>query len=142
MESQHLQLDQDSLDASLTDWIYLGRFVGYRSVEWNQVTQKEYLKIDHPNWTEFNSYAFTAEDFLFYNDQRQLIQNIADAPLDHITFVTIRFCKQKNNVNGEIIPYYKDMANPAFCPVNTALNITKRVHHLQSPPEEPIGTRG
>ena len=30
--------DQDSIESALIDWIYLGRFVGYRSIEWCQTT--------------------------------------------------------------------------------------------------------
>ena len=68
-----------------------------------------------------------------------MIQNIAEVSLGDIEIVTILFRKHKNNVNGEMIPYYKDMVNPAFFPVNAALNIIKRAHRLQVPPEEPIG---
>jgi hypothetical protein len=40
-----------------------------------------------------------------------------------VAYVAVRFRKQKNDVNNEIVPFYKDAANPAFCPVGEALRI-------------------
>ena len=57
MEKIHPQFNEDSLNAALIDWIYLGRFVGYRGIEWSQTTQQEYLKIEHPNWEGPASYV-------------------------------------------------------------------------------------
>ena len=49
METICSQYQPESLEASLIDWIYLSRFVGYRSIEWCQKTMNDYKKIDHPN---------------------------------------------------------------------------------------------
>ena len=131
---------QDSLEAALTDWIYLGRFVGYRSIEWCQKTQKSYHKIEHPNWEGPLSYAFIAEDFQFFNKHKQPIYNDIDRiSIDDIAYVEIRFRKQKNNKNYEVIPYYKDELNPAFCPVHAVLRICQRAIRLKVPEEEPVG---
>ena len=50
IEHSRQNLAQDSLEAALIDWIYLGRFVGYRSIEWCQTKLQEIETIDHPNW--------------------------------------------------------------------------------------------
>ena len=129
----------DSIEASLVDWIYLGRFVGYRSIEWCQTTQKAYEEIDHANWEGPTSYAFIADDFQFFNALRQRIHKPTQASMDAIAYIAIRFRKQKNDRNYEIIPYYKDTANPAFCPVGAALRIYLRAQRLGVKPEEPLG---
>ena len=54
-------------------------------------------------------------------------------------YVNIRFKKQKNDRNMEIIPYAKDFKNPSLCPVCAALRIIQRAIRLQVPAEEPIG---
>jgi hypothetical protein len=41
-------------------------------------------------------------------------------------------------MNGEIIPYYKDVENPEFCPVNAALRIVQRAIRLQVPAGDPL----
>jgi hypothetical protein len=129
----------DSMEASLIDWIYLGRFVGYRAIEWCQKLQKEYLQITHSNWKGPTSYAFIAEDFQFFKGNKQPIYDLTNISLDDIVYVTIRFRKQKNDQNGETVPYYRDFANPAFCPVHAALRIYQRAQRLEVPEEEPMG---
>ena len=103
MEKSHKLASPDSLEASLLDWIYLGRFVGYRSIEWCQHTQKEYSTIDHPNWEGPKLYAFIAEDFLFYTAKKEPLTKHEGLNLEDIKHFTIRFRKQKNGVNGEIV---------------------------------------
>lgn len=139
LESIRTSLDQDSLEAALIDWIYLGRFVGYRSIEWCQTSQRDYLKIDHPNWDGPSSYAFIAQDFQFYNSHKQPIYDISTASLDDMAYFTILFRKQKNNRNYELIPYYKDVDNPDFCAVAAAFRIRQRALRLKVPDEEPLG---
>jgi hypothetical protein len=131
--------EADSLEAALIDWIYLGRFVGYRSIEWCQTTQKQYLKIDHPTWDGPKSYAFIADDFQFYNKLKQPVHDPTNVSIDDIDYVTIRFRKQKNDRNYEVIPYLKDYENPTFCAVRAALRIRQRAQRLKVPLEEPIG---
>ena len=128
----------DSLKAALLDWIYLGRFVGYRSIEWCQKTMLEYEKIVHPNWIGPDSYAFIAEDFQFYDNEKVHIVDPTTTSLSNILYVLIRFRKQKNNQNYEIIPYFKDMTNPTFCPVHAALRIRHRAIRLGVPSNEPL----
>lgn len=139
LESSRLSYDPDSLEASLIDWIYLGRFVGYRSIEWCQVKQRDYHKIDHPNWEGPRSYAFIADDFQFYNAQKQPIYDLAEAAPSDISYFTLRFRKQKNNRNYELIPYFRDLHNPEFCAVEAAFRIRQRAARLKTPAEEPVG---
>ena len=132
-------LAQDSLEAALIDWIYLGRFVGYRSIEWCQTKLQEFETIDHPNWDGPRSYAFVSEDFCFFTKKKRRVDILTPATIAEITYVTIRFRKQKNNRNYEIIPYHKDSTNPAFCPVGAAIRIHLRAIRLSVQQDEPLG---
>ena len=139
MEKTRTNHTPDSLEDAITDWVYLGRFVGYRSIEWCQTTELDYHKIEHPNWDREKSYAFIGRDFAFYNDKKQRLYNIADLSPDDVAYVVLEFRKQKNGVNGEKIPYEKDTQNPQFCPVCAALRIVQRALRLGVPAEEPVG---
>ena len=139
MEKIRHTFHQDSLEAALIDWIYLGRFVGFRGIEWCQITQKRYLRIIYPNWEGPDSYAFITDDFQFFTEEKQQIHILTPATIAGISYVIIRFRKQKNDRNYEAIPYYKDNTNPTFCPVASAIRIHLRAIRLGLNAEEPLG---
>jgi hypothetical protein len=138
MEAKRHTLDPDSREAALIDWYYLGRFVGYRSIEWCQKKQKEFEKITHRLWSGPSSYAFIIEDFELFRYNGQQILDLNSAEYEDIAYFNLRIRKQKNNRNYEIIPYKKDLDNAAFCPVHSMLRIIRRALRLQVPAEEPI----
>ena len=133
---------EDSLASALIDWLFLGRFVGYRSIEWCQKKQKEYEKITHKYWTGPDSYAFIYEDFQFLDACKRPIYDLATAAPTDVYYVNICFRKQKNDQNYEIIPYARDIKNPALCPVMAALCIIQRSIRLKVPPQEPLHQKG
>ena len=79
------------------------------------------------------------EDFLFFDAAKCSLKTTAELTLSEICYVRIRYRKQKNNNNGELIPYYKDVDNPEFCPVHAALRIVHRAIRLKVPAEIPLG---
>ena len=140
MESKRHAYHEDSLEAGLVDWLYLGRFVGYRAAEWCQEQRTKFKRIDHPIWDGPDSYAFIYSDFQFFDTDEQPVTNLSDASIDDVEYLKIRFRKQKNNRNYEIIPYAKDHENPTFCGIHAALRIIQRYLRLKSEkPDEPIG---
>lgn len=132
-------LPQDSLEAALIDWIILGRYTGYRCSEWCQSTQSKYDEIDHPLWTGHKASAFLAEDVTFYDKSQRPFYDLTNVTIDDVYFVKIRYRHQKNDNNGEIIPYEKDSGNPDLCPVYAALRIRQRATRLAVPVDCPIG---
>ena len=114
------------LEAALINWIYLGRFVGFLGIELCQETQNKYTTIDHPNWEGPKSCAFIGDDFQFFTKDKRRVHTLSDKSTETILYVIIRFWKQKNNRNCEIIPYYQDEDNPTFCPVTAAIRIHRR----------------
>ena len=91
IEAQQANWGPNSLEAALTNWLYLGRFAGCRSIEWCQRTQKACLKIDHPTWKGPESHALIGEDVLFHNSRKQLIPEPCDVDPDNIDHTTMRF---------------------------------------------------
>ena len=65
---------------------------------------------------------------------------LTDHPKRHRGALLVRSyqIKQKNNNNGELIPYFKDVDNPEFCPVHAALRIVHRAIRLNVPAEDPL----
>ena len=139
IEADRNHYSKDSIESALTDWVYLGRFVGFRGIEWCQTTQRRFLEINHPNWDGPKSYAFISEDFTFYTASRIKVSTLTTTTIITIDYVVIRFRKQKNNRNYEIIPYFRDVKKPTFCPVAAAIRIHLRAIRLHVKPEEPIG---
>ena len=138
MESLRSNLPPDSLEASLVNWIYLGRFVGYRGIKWCQTSMKKYEKILHPNWNGPASYAFILDDTEFVNHDKKPVDDLTGLTADDILYFKLRFKKQKNDQNFEIIPYFKDLVNPKFCSVNATFCIVQRSQRLDIPTEEPL----
>ena len=140
MERVRPSLRIDSSDAAIIDWIFLGRFTGYRGIEWCQETLKDFEKIEDKLWSGPLSYAFIEEDFQFFTDEKVHIPNhtITADSYPSIGYVMIRYKKQKNDRNMEVIPYMKDADNPAFCPVRAAHRIFLRARRLGAPQDEPI----
>ena len=58
----------------------------------------------------------------FVEDKRKLLFSL-NLDLSRVVYVAIRFHKQKNDINNEVVPFYRDAANLAFCPVGAALKI-------------------
>ena len=138
METRRQTLHVDSVEAALIDWIYLGRFVGFRSIEWCQKTQKKFEEITHRNWEGPASYAFIMDDIQLFRSNKQRIHDITTVNTDDIDHFTLRFRKQKNNRNYELIAYKRDLENPEFCPVQAIWRIIRRALRLRVPLLEPI----
>ena len=129
----------NSVEDALADWVYLGHFVGFRGIEWCQTTHHRYLEIDHPNWLGLKSYAFVAEDLKFFTNAKQQVNTLTPTSVITIVYVIMRFCKQKNDRNYEVIPYYRDETNLTFCPIVAAIQIRLCSIRLHLKPDEPLG---
>ena len=81
-------------------------------------------------WTLSATYTFILEDFKFFiEDKRRLVFSL-DLDLSRVAYVAIRFRKQKKDVNNKSVPFYRDAANPVFCPVGAALRICAQALRL------------
>ena len=82
---------------------------------------KSSTRKSHKYWRGPDSYAFIYEDFQFLDACKRPIYDLATATSDDVYYVDICFRKQKNDQNYEVIPYARDVKNPALCPVRAAL---------------------
>jgi hypothetical protein len=57
---------------------------------------------------------------------------------DIIEAVGTRYVIQKNRRNGQIIWYSRDVTNPSFCPVVSALSLVRRARILGQSPSDQI----
>ena len=96
--------------------------MGNRSIEWCQKDQ-EIHTIDSRLWKGTTCYAFIAEDFQFFTRDKQPLYDKTNLTWESIGYVTIRFRKEKKEHNYEVLSYFKNEANPAFCPIHVALSI-------------------
>ena len=139
MLKRQANLSPDSVEAALIDWIILGRYAGYRCSEWCQETQTLYSEIDHPLWVGPTAEAFVAEDITFYDSSQRPIKGLTSITIDDVFYVRLRYRKQKNENNGEIIPYERDVERLDLCPVYAALRIRQRALRLAVAADHPIG---
>ena len=89
-------------------------------------------------WTPSWTYAFIFSDFEFYTEDKRNRVFALDLDLSLVAYVAIRYRKQKNNVNNEVVPFYRDTVNPAFCPVGAALRICTRALRLGVAGDTPL----
>ena len=130
----------DSAMSAITDWIILGRYAGFRSSEWCQLTQSSYARVDA--WPGQPSLAFTRDDitFLGRNERRLTDDDIRNLSIEHFHHFSIRWRKQKNKENGQEIDFARDDINIDYCALRAARRIYLRSLRQQSPAHEPLAT--
>ena len=79
-----------------------------------------------------------AEDITFYDSSQRPINDLTSITIDDVFYVRLRYRKQKNENNGEIIPYERDVERLDLCPVYAALRIRQRALHLEVVADHPI----
>ena len=78
------------------------------------------------------------EDFLFLNKAKRRLQGAVAHLRQRAHYVRITWRYQKNGDHGQDITFARDLKNPEFCPVETALVIVARAVRLGVPKQEPI----
>ena len=130
----------DSPEAAIFDWIVLGRLAGFRRSEWCQTSQT--VEMTETNFAHpiAEPIAFVPADFTFFDGSNRplLDAEVTQATADIADAVEITWRFQKNNNNGERIPFTRDDEHPDFCPVRAALRIYRRAIRLGIPPTSPL----
>jgi len=134
--------DPDGREAAILDWLILSRYTGFRAAEYCQTSTRQYEEVEVPPslWEGERAKAFIASDFEFFDERYRPMTNItAQTDISSVRYVRIRWRWQKNLDHGECIPYERDLASPAFCPVRAALRIYQRALRLGVRASHPIG---
>ncbi len=141
---KYVQTDPDSLITSLCEWMFLGRYVGFRREEWCNEKSHEYTRIDDPLWDGPDARSIILEDFTFYDANQAPVRLSAqpwDIPLHdlppNIAFVELCIRKQKNNDNYQKLIYGRCKKTPLLCPVRAAFRIYCRGRRLGAPTTYP-----
>ena len=136
--SRHTRALPNSLDSALCDWIFLGRYSGFRKSKWCNDHPFTFLTIEDPLWLGPNAVSFIAEDFTFYGPTGILLSDVANLTIDDIGYGKILHRRQKNNDNYQSISYGKCTSSPALCPVRAMLRLAQRGCRLALPPLRPL----
>ena len=136
--------DPDCFVVSLCEWLFLGRYTGFRREEWCNEKAHEYVRIDDPLWEGNDVRSVAIEDFTFFDTKGapvQVPQTTWNEPASqlptNIAFVELCIRKQKNNDNFQKITYSCCHKNPLLCPVYAAFRIHCRGLRLGAPPTYP-----
>jgi len=128
----------DSLDAAILDWIILGRVTGTRRSEWCQESQTVEMTTSNLAHDSPEPKAFILADFEFFDSSNQCLYDVSSISISSVDYVRIRWRFQKNNDNGQKIPFKRDHTRPDVCPTLAALRIYLRAQRLQVPSDTPI----
>jgi hypothetical protein len=134
----------DSLVAALFEWISLGRYTGFRSIEWCHDNEHTYSRISDPLWDGPEAEALIMEDIVFLTASGKRVHVTTRKPLPPtepipkgIKYVEITIRKQKNNQNYQKLKYAISKKNKYLCAVRNALNIYTRGLRLDIKPHHP-----
>ena len=132
------KVNQDNIFTALGDWLILGQQTGFRRKEWAQ--DRTYLKKfnDIERNIDNSSAAFILKDFEFRAKGNKQLNNFSQQEINRSSIVNIKWRFQKNNDNGQIISYVKDINNKHICVVKACKRIRKRALRLKIHHEKPI----
>ena len=136
--------DPDCLLVSLCEWLFFGRYTGFRREEWCNEKPSEYTRITDPLWEGNDTRSVAIEDLTFFDakgapfrvDKPLWRKPLHQLPPD-IAFVELCIRKQKNNDNFQKITYSRCTRNPFLCPVYVAFRIHCRGLRLGAPTTHP-----
>ncbi len=121
----------------LFDILTLACFVRPCISEYAQTAQDKVNYHFYPSGTRVIK-AFTASDFVFFNENSHVLTNINNSSLDFAISIQITWHIQKNCQNGQKIELSADMKNPAIWPLWGALQMVMRARHLAQLDDMPV----
>ena len=115
----------------------MGRFIGPRAGEYSQTSPN---KIDYHTYPSGKTVikAFTANDFVFYDKDGNIIDILNEDSLETAIKVRITWRIQKNRQNGENKTLSAEPTCPKLCPVRAAIKIVLRARRLGQPDDLPV----
>ncbi len=115
----------------------LSRFIGPQVSEYAQSSP---IKVDYHVYLSGRKVikAFTAKDFIFYDETGNIMHHLTDASLDDASKIHIQWRIQKNHQNGQTLFLKCDNKHAAICPVRAALQMVLRARRLAQPDSLPV----
>jgi hypothetical protein len=90
---------KDSVSDLLFDVVALSHYIGPHLSKYAQTTQDKVDDHTYPSG-KIVIKAFTANDFIFYNEKKHIVKELNKDSLQQAHFVKITWRKQKNRPNG------------------------------------------
>jgi hypothetical protein len=129
---------EDSLVHTISDWIILGSYTGFRKSEWCSDHHDSFTTINDPNWGDRQTaLPVIVEDFTFSSSTGCQVYDLSTVTDTDVAFMNLCFCKQKNSDNGQTLTYRRRSGNNWMCPTQASLNIVRRARCLGTPSEHP-----
>jgi hypothetical protein len=128
---------QDSEQCTLFNLVALGCYIGPCVSKYAQTTDKNVDYHVYPSGKQVIK-AFTANDFQFFNKNRQVITELSDTSIEVVDRVRITWHIQKNCQNNQTVTLSSDKTNTAICPVLAALCLVLRARRLSQPDSMPV----
>ncbi len=115
----HASKCDDLADMLLRNIVTLGGYIGPRLSEYAQKNQKKVDVHTYPSGTTVIK-AFTANDFIFYDAKKHIIEDLCPESIESIAAIKITWRIQKNRQNGQSITLATDKKFPDRCLVRSA----------------------
>jgi hypothetical protein len=128
---------KDSVSGLLFDVVALGCYIGPCLSKYAQTTQ---VKVDHDTYPSGKMFikAFIANDFIFYDEKKQVVKDLNKDSLQQACFVKITWRIKKNCQNGRSITLAAESDQPKICPVHSAMRLVLRARRLNQPDDMPV----
>ena len=136
--------DPNSFDSAITDWMFLGSQLGLRKSEWAQPPKNRDANSPFVLNVDGTSKNFISSDFNFHFASDHLDTKNTSTSTNfseksqQFDLLKVRWRFQKNNDNGQIIVFSRNIENPDFCVVAAAQRIIARAQRLRVPTHCPI----
>jgi hypothetical protein len=91
----------------------------------------------YPSGTTFVK-AFIANDFTYYIKKQHIIKDFSNASLSKAVLLKIIWWIQKNRQNNQAVTLVANIANPAICPVRSAMQMILPACWLNQPKDMPV----
>jgi hypothetical protein len=128
---------KDSVSDLLFDVVALSRYIGPCLSEYTQTTHN---KVNHHTYPSGKTVikAFIANDFIFYDEKKCIVEDLNEDSLQQARFVKITWRIQKDRQNGQLITLAAEIDRHKICPVCSTMRLVLWAKWLNQPDDMPL----
>ena len=113
----------DNHVAATADWLIIGLQAGFRKAEWAQDRAYVNKHGTYKRNIDSSSSAFIKSDSEFRGHKGKCLDHTKSILIDEVSTVHLTWRYQKNQDNGQVIPFAKGTLDPKFCSVAAILRV-------------------
>jgi hypothetical protein len=129
--------DEDLVHNLLFDIVAISCFIGPCLNKYVQTSQENVNVHTYPSGNTVVK-AFVANNIIFYSKKQRIIRDLNKASLNKAALVKITWGIQTNCQNNQTITLAANMANPAICPMCSAMQMVLKACWLHQPNYMPV----